>query len=188
MDEERQQLLGIAKELYGRLIYSHKTHEKQREICSEGVVRTKWAAIILTGLTFFTASAAAFVPIDLQNILVVITALLCAVSFAYSFFQLSFTPEKLVQEHRFTAKKLLSARDRMVFIIGELMDQSCYTENTKKKLEAINAEITLIYEYAPDTSEKAYKKAWPALNENEEMTFSEAEIDLLLPAQLRTKK
>jgi conflict system pore-forming effector with SLATT domain len=185
LGSDQKKLLGIARELYGRLVYSHKTHEKQRELCAKTVSITKWVAIILTGLTFLSACISFGVSPKFEDFLKWVIALLGAGSFIHTIYHLSFTPEKLVQEHRFTAKKLLSVRDRMLFLIQELMNESCDMEQIKRRLESINTEITLIYEYAPDTSSKAYKKAWPESKATEEMTFSEEEIDLLLPTNLR---
>ena len=42
-----------------------------------------------------------------------------------------------------------------------------------------------VYSEAPSTNNPAYKKAQEALQQREEMTFSDAEIDALLPSELR---
>jgi hypothetical protein len=49
------------------------------------------------------------------------------------------------------------------------------------------SDLHTVYESAPATNSKAYKQAQDALQLNEEMTFSDAEIDSLLPPGLRTK-
>jgi hypothetical protein len=37
IDEQRIPILATARELYGRVVYSHKTHEQEREIWSKKV-------------------------------------------------------------------------------------------------------------------------------------------------------
>lgn len=42
-----------------------------------------------------------------------------------------------------------------------------------------------IYRSAPSTNDWAYKRAQAALQSNEDMTFSDAEIDAFLPKELK---
>lgn len=53
------------------------------------------------------------------------------------------------------------------------------------KREQLQTELQGIYEGAPRTLPKAFKAAQTALKLNEELTFTDAEIDVLLPVQLR---
>jgi hypothetical protein len=46
-------------------------------------------------------------------------------------------------------------------------------------------ELRLIYKFAPATDSDAYKKAQKALKLNEELTFSNEEIDNFLPEELK---
>ena len=52
------------------------------------------------------------------------------------------------------------------------------------KRDALTVELKGIYANSPSTTEAAYKKARKALNLREEMTFSVAEVDALLPQTL----
>jgi len=49
-------------------------------------------------------------------------------------------------------------------------------------------ELKLIYKFAPETDSKSYKLAREALKLNEELTFSDEEIDQFLPSELKLKK
>ena len=53
------------------------------------------------------------------------------------------------------------------------------------KRDALAEELKEIYANSPSTTEAAYKKAHKALNLQEEMTFSTAEVDAFLPPALR---
>ena len=46
-------------------------------------------------------------------------------------------------------------------------------------------ELHGVYSEAPSTDERAYAKAREALNVDEEMTFTDAELDAFLPKELR---
>ena len=59
------------------------------------------------------------------------------------------------------------------------------TEELRNELDLLHRETSLVYEYAPDTSARAYKAARIALKFKEELTFSPEEIDMLLPQDLR---
>ena len=61
-------------------------------------------------------------------------------------------------------------------------------ETLKKIREDIMYELNTIYEQAPSTNRKAYRKAQKALNKSEEMTFRDAEIDDFLPEKLKKER
>lgn len=52
----------------------------------------------------------------------------------------------------------------------------------------LQQQTATIYEKAPRTTSKAYTAAQKALKFNEELTFSDEEIDLLLPKTLQKKE
>ena len=51
--------------------------------------------------------------------------------------------------------------------------------------DALLDDLHGVYSGAPSTTYQAYKKAQEALQQYEEMTFSDAEIDAWLPRELR---
>src|SRR5664279_6369230 len=53
IDEHRGPILAIALELYGRAVYSHETHEQERERWSRQVQWMNWIKIGLAGATTF---------------------------------------------------------------------------------------------------------------------------------------
>jgi len=58
-------------------------------------------------------------------------------------------------------------------------------EALQKERDRLLAELHSAYGGAPSTTVKAYREAQVALQKNEDMTFSEEEIDKLLPKELR---
>ena len=177
-----EKLLGVVRELYGRVAWTHKTHEKEREIWGKKVYQVRWVNVVLIGITTLLATAGS---ITNSQYLFIATSLFGAISTAFVVYQLSFNPEKLESEHRRTAKRLLYLRDRYLILIQKVMSGSSSIEQLQEELESIQREVSLIYEYAPDSSTEAYSKAGQALKKKEELTFSPEEIDLLLPENLR---
>jgi hypothetical protein len=53
--------------------------------------------------------------------------------------------------------------------------------------EALVRDTAAVYRAAPRTSRRAYEEATKALTEGEELTFTETEVDRLLPPALRRR-
>ncbi|MCD4670162.1 MAG: hypothetical protein K8S14_06930 [Actinomycetia bacterium] len=53
------------------------------------------------------------------------------------------------------------------------------------KRDELLEKLRLVYKFSPNTSLKAYQMARKALKINEELTFSNEEIDQFLPEELR---
>ena len=85
------------------------------------------------------------------------------------------------------------------FAVDASEDAAAFTDQNLSKYKAIvflnttgdlfNDELVerlhTVYRGAPATNLKAYRKAQKALQENEDMTFTDAEIDAFLPNELR---
>ena len=180
--DDSQKFLGLVRELYGRVAWTHKTHEKDREIWSRRVYLTRWFNVVLIGITSILATVGAIYN---NQIVFVATSIFGAASTAFVVYQLSFSPEKKEAEHRMAAKRLLYLRDQYLILIQEAMSERTSAEQLQNKLESLQREASIVYEYAPDTSSKAYAAAGEALKTKEEFTFSREEIDMLLPEDLR---
>ena len=89
-----------------------------------------------------------------------------------------------IRRHHSTASKLLSIREAYLSLLTDIslgMD----TKAVLTKRDSLQKQLDAIYETAPRTSPKAYDRARKALQEMDEMTFSDAEIDKFLPPKLR---
>ncbi len=182
MNEDKERLLAVIREYYGRVTWTHKTHEKDRELSSKRAKRDKWVNVGLMALT--TTGVLASIP--LGSVWVTVTAVLLAfVSTGFAIYQVSFSPEANAYEHRQAAKSLLIERDNLVLLIEELMSSDANVSEIRRQVKIVVNRIGQIYSAVPDTSSKAYGLAGKALKFNDEFTFSPAEIDLLLPSQLR---
>ena len=67
----------------------------------------------------------------------------------------------------------------------DIRDLSIILNELRQRRDDLQERLHRIYRSAPHTDDKAYEKAQEALKENEELTFSDEEIDVFLPRPLR---
>lgn len=177
--------LEVIRESFGRVVYSHKTHEKDAEIVNFQAIITKWINIFLTVLTSGTLISTI---VTNEIILAYLGAVFAALTLGFTIFQLSFNPEAKAEKHRQTAKELWYIREKYVNLIADIVNNQIGDDVIKTQRNEIIEELKLIYKFAPITSSKAYQKAREALKINEELTFSDEEIDQFLPSELKMEK
>lgn len=165
---------------FGRVVYSHKTHEKAREIASRNANVVKWVNIVLTTLT---SGALLTTVITDQRALLWTSTALSALTLAFVVFQLSFDPAKEAERHRTTAKELWLVREQYINLLADIAADPS-TVDIAKRRDELTDQLQAIYKFAPDTSGKAYGAAQRALKVSEDMTFSEDEINKFLPESL----
>lgn len=177
--------LQVVRESFGRVAYSHKTHEKAAEIEESKNKKVKWTNIVLTTLTSGTLISTI---ITNQAALLYITAILSALLLGFTIFQLSFSPAKKAEKHRYIAKELWYIREKYINLMADIINERLSNELIISRRNQLIEELKLIYKFAPQTDSRSYKKARDALKLKEELTFSDEEIDQFLPNELRMKK
>jgi hypothetical protein len=182
MQDDLRPILATARELYGRVVYTHKTHEKEREIWSNKVCQMNRFNIGLTGLT----TVAAVISASLQaTAALVSTALLAAATVCFAIWQSNFDPAGKEGRHRVAAKELLWLREQLLLLIANCQQPNADPAQLQGRLEAITQELTTAYKFVPDTSFEAYSAAEEALKSGH-FTFADEEIDVFLPTHLRS--
>jgi hypothetical protein len=166
--------LAMIREAYGRLVYTHKTHEKERERLSSFGTAAKWANIALSALTF--GGVAIVLGTDELGWKIASVALAVA-SAGFAVFQLSF--------ERTAAKRFLELRNRYELLMADIISDAVPRDEVRKCRDRLSDEANEAYRSAPDTSSAAYERAKKALGVDDEMSFSEGEIDRFLPGPLR---
>ena len=177
--------LQVIRESFSRVVYSHKTHEKDAEIASSNVIITKWVNIVLTALTSGTLISTI---ITNELILIYISAFLATLTLAFIIFQLNFNLEEKAEKHRQLAKELWYIREKYVNLMADIINGRLNDDAILKQRDELIEALKLIYKFAPTTSTKAYKKARESLKLNEELTFNDDEIDQFLPDELKLTK
>lgn len=177
--------LQVIRESFGRVVYTHKTHEKDAEIATFHATITKWINIILTALTSGTLISTI---VTNQIVLTYFSAIFSFLTLAFIIFQLSFNPDEKAEKHRCLAKELWYVREKYLNLMADVINGEISDDTIVSRRNELVEELKLIYKFAPTTSSKAYKQAQKALKVNEELTFSDDEIDQFLPDNLKMSK
>jgi hypothetical protein len=181
-------LLAQMRESYGRICYSHKTHEAQADLCHERHRRQRWLKIALTAVgsgTFLTSLISA--AVDEQGAALVtsfIAVLVSIVGLADKTFQYG----EDMQQHRETAATLWDLRESHLSLLVDLTSGALTTDAARERRDTLQAATGAVYRDAPRTTPQAYKRAQQALQMHGDLTFSPAEIDQLLPEALRGRQ
>lgn len=176
--------LSAVRETFGKVVYAHKTHEKAADIC---ICRSNWTKktnAILLALTTGNALGAIFQG---QPYLV-LTAILSTLSLLFVIYQLSFNPEQEALNHKRTAVRLWLIREQYQNFIADMISEKLSTDEILARRETLLIELNRVIQDAPQTGKGAYERARKALKLEEEMTFSDKEIDSFLPNELRVMK
>jgi SMODS and SLOG-associating 2TM effector domain family 4 len=179
-DISQTKLEDQIRECYGRVVYSHKTHEKMGDRCAARMMQYKMAQIVVTALT---SSGAVGVLIFDDFRLKLATALLSFLSLFIAAYLKNFDPGGIAQKHRDTASKLWGIRESYLSLITDLT--SLGPQEARARRDALQEQLEPIYASSPQTDAKAFSAAQDALKDNEELTFSSSEIDCFLPAAHR---
>lgn len=170
------------RECFARVVYSHKTHEKQAEITARWFARLQIFQISLGALTSSGLLAAIlFNELYLQ----VGTAVLSLLSLFVSGYMKGNDLGAQSQRHRDTAADLWSIRESYLSLLVDYTSKNIDLQETRARRDDLQEQLGTIYKSAPGTTEKAYKLAQTALKSQEDYTFNEGEIDKFLPASLR---
>lgn len=176
-------LQGQIRECFARVVYSHKTHEKQGDICATTLTRFKIAQIILAAIT--TSGTLAILFTD-QFVLKLITALVSLVSLCVSGYMKGFDPGAAAQKHRDTAADLWAIRESYLSLLTDLVGGSIKDDVARERRDMLQNSLAAIYKSAPGTTPKAYGRAQKGLQELEDYTFNPGEVDKFLPAALKS--
>lgn len=170
------------RDCYGRVVYSHKTHEKCADILLSRLSKIKLWQIVLSSITTAGFIAAIFGAGQVGAVIGVIVSTTLLVLNAYT---KNYDLGELAQKHRQAAADLWLLREKYLALITDLRVGKESLEKISVRRDAILEDLHAVYTGAPSTTCGAYKKAQQALQQQEDMTFSDAEIDAFLPKELK---
>lgn len=179
---ESEVLENQLRECFARVVYSHKTHEKQADITSSQLGRFKLAQIALSALTSSGALATLFAE---DFYLKSATAAVSLISLFVTGYMKGFDPGAVAQKHRDTAADLWSIRESYLSLLTDYANGTTSRENACKRRDQLQAHLAAIYKSAPGTTPKSYLSAQEALQKLEDYTFKPGEIDKFLPPALK---
>lgn len=173
---------GQLREMYGRAAYTHKTHEKMADNYIARYKRIKTVEICLSALASSSIVLAVFGDTKTATI---IGAALSTVLLGFLLYFKEASLGEQAQKHTVTASKLWGLRERLLGLLVDLR-RTGDADRAAAGRDAVNAQLEEVYRNAPRTDSKAYAAAQDALKNQEELFFSDSELDHLLPKQLRS--
>lgn len=184
MIEQNQILEAQIREIYGRVVYTHKTHEKCADNFKLRSDILKYAEIILSAIT---TTSILFVLFGDNKTYQIIAALSSTCLLALTLYSKDFNLLVISQKHKQAALDILGIREGLLSLLIDISIGNKDIVELQKERDRLNNKLLSIYKGAPITNNTAYQKASKALKENEEFTFSEEELDKFLPETLRNK-
>lgn len=182
--EPAKTLESQLREMYGRAAYTHKTHEKMADsyIGRYRFIKNLeiWLSAIATGsllLAVFGDSPGG----------TIVGALLSTVLLALTLYFKEASLGEQAQKHTEVASQLWGAREALLSLLVDMSDGRPI-EEIRQRRDALNTLLEEIYKAAPRTNSAAYLAAQRALKKNEDLFFTDAELDKMLPKALRSNK
>ncbi|MEN1990277.1 SLATT domain-containing protein [Paenibacillus hubeiensis] len=168
------------REAYGRIVYTLTCHNKivQRLLLKNNNIKI-WQ-IILSALT--TGSFLATILTD-KVISGIVGASISIILLILNAYTKNFDLVETAQSHQKAADALWKIREEYVSVLidFELLE----ADELRKLRDDLQNRTAEIYAQSPKTDAKSYKQAQKSLKTEEEQTFSEKEIDLMLPNSIR---
>lgn len=182
MNQQNNLIESQIREIYGRVVYTHKTHEKCADVLKERSDYMKFAEILLSAATTTSILVVVFGDGKAFQFLAALfsTILLCLTLYTKDFNLLA-----IAEKHKQAALNILEVREKLLSLLVDIRIGNKDISQLQQTRDELNEELVNTYRGAPKTINKAYAIVSKALKENEEFTFSEAEIDKFLPESLR---
>jgi len=180
--DARSILESQLRECFGRVVYSHKAHEKCADILHSRLALTKLAQIFLSSLSTVGFIAAVVGPGREASIAGIVVS---ATSLCLNLYSKDHNLGELAQKHRHAATDLWLCREEYLSLITDLRAGVASLEKIVSRRDRIQGKLHEAYSGAPSSTDRGYRKARDALQKNEELTFTDAEIDAFLPKELR---
>lgn len=168
------------REAYGRVTYSQTWHDKFINRIVRLDDRIKVWQIILSGVTTSGFVVAIFSDDNIASIIGAVVSLALLILNTYI---KNFNLSAIAQEHKKASDLLWKIREEYVSLLTDFeMIEASEIRNKRDELQERTAEV---YSNSPRTDAKSYQAAQKALKTDEEQTFSEEEIDIMLPNSIR---
>lgn len=143
--------------IFDNLEFTHKIHEKQCELMATGSIITRLVSVGLISMILLLQFIQ-LLPNKNSDEITVATIILTVIEVGVAFYQLSFNYDKLLDQHRSTAKSLLRIKNEMIVDMDGELD--------KPVLKSYVNELNKIYNDAPQTGWMAkflVNKSWQTL-------------------------
>lgn len=185
MTSSSEILEGQLRECYGRVVYTHKTHETCADLLLRTHKRIKLAQIVLSALV--TGGILGSLSDQWSWIGTAVSAVLSTILLALNSYTKDYDLGEIAQKHRQAAADIWVLRERYLSLLTDLRSAAKSEESIRQQRDAMLVELHTVYSGAPSTNPKAYQKAQESLKRFEDMTFSDSEVDAFLPKELKRR-
>lgn len=173
------------RECYGKVVYTHKSHEKEADIYFQ---RLHWLKIAQIMLSAITTGGLIVTLIGEGKAATVLAALASTALLILTTYTKNLDLGELAQKHSDVAIRLWNIRESYLSLLTDIASGGMTLSTVQERRDVLQSELNTVYTSAPRTTSRAYKAAQKGLKVNEELTFSDEEIDQFLPAPLRKTK
>jgi hypothetical protein len=172
------------RECFGRVVYTHKTHEKMADLCTARLRHIKVWQIVISAVSSCGAIGVV-ISDDYKTLLALVTAAVSFASVFLSTYMKGFDPGGNAQKHRDIASNLWNVRESYLSLLTDLRRGAIDQNSAASRRDELQVTLGRLYKGAPQTSPEAYALAQKSLKDSEDYTFSETEIDMFVPGPLR---
>ena len=169
------------RECFGRVVYTHKTQEKCADIILARHKRIKLSLIIISAVV--TTSLLVILFGD-QDWALMIGVILSTVLFGLNTYTKDYDLGEISQKHTNAANELWDIRETYLSLLTDIRTNQLSINQINNRRDELQKRLFNIYSGSPRTNYKAYQYATKALKDNEELTFSNKEINAFLPKEL----
>ncbi|SFF12639.1 SLATT domain-containing protein [Trichococcus pasteurii] len=168
------------REAFGRIVYTGTCHYKKIDWLHSLNNIIKISQIILSAFATTGFVVNIFSESKIASILGAIISLGLLILNSYA---KSFNLGEISQDHKVAADALWKIREEYVSLLTDF--ESLTVKEIMEKRDELQERTAEVYSTSPPTDSKSYKAAQKALKTEEEQTFSEQEIDDMLPNSIR---
>lgn len=182
-DKEKLDIIDSQiRECFGRVVWTHKTHEKCADILNANNNNLKLTQIILSAIVT-TGIIAQFCSDSIYT--QIFTAIISLLLLILNTYLKKYDFGKHAQKHAETAIELWNIRELYLSLITDIRTNALNINQIAQRRDELQNTLCTLYKGAPRSFSKAYAQASAALKVNEEYTFSKEEINEFLPDELK---
>ena len=167
---------GIVRGIYWN--HRYEKHMEELHILKQATIKV-WQ-IVLSGITTSGFVVAIFSDDNIASIIGAVVSLALLILNTYI---KNFNLSAIAREHKKASDLLWKIREEYVSLLTDF--EMLEASDIRRKRDELQERTAEVYSNSPRTDVKSYKAAQKALKTEEEQTFSEEEIDIMLPNSIR---
>lgn len=176
----REKLKSQIKDAYGKVLYTYTAHHK----FAARLIKQK-NTIKVIQITLTAISTVGFLATIITNQVLIswLGGTTAALSLGLNLYTKDFNLQEDIQKHKDAADDLWDVREKYLSLLTDF--DILNEDNIREQRDKLQDAVSKINRKYPGTDGKSYAAAQNALQNEEEQTFREGEVDELLPNRLR---